>query len=258
MKRFLEALVMTEMVVAILAMAIVGVQGTARAQAASPVVTLSGEAVLRRSGSTGSPSFHVDATFTTDTPEAEPFTVQRAIVYFPDAAGTNGRLFPSCDARRIERWHGDVRRCPAGSKIGSGSVKARAIQIGVTATGRVTMFNSRRGKAVTFNVQTYLPAYINRSFDAPLTQLHGGRFGEKLTLTVPHSLQEILAGVFVGVQDFDVTLSGAVRRRGVVIPYVKATTCPKRTFRGVFDFKDWTTAQSATVTADAKVRCTLR
>jgi hypothetical protein len=31
---------------------------------------------------------------------------------------------------------------------------------------------------------------------------------------------------------------------------------PKRAMHGVFDFKDWTTGQTATATADAKVRCT--
>jgi len=54
-----------------------------------------------------------------------------------------------------------------------------------------------------------------------------------------------------------VTLSGAIRRNGAEYTYIKARTCPKLPMRGVFDFKDWTTGQTATATADAKVRCTL-
>jgi hypothetical protein len=199
--------------------------------------------------------FHVTTTFSTDTPGAQLFTIQRAVVFFPDHAGTNGRLFPSCDAAQIERWHGNVNRCPKGSKIGSGTVKAQALQLGITATGRVTMFNSHHGKSITFNIQTYLPAYINESIDAPLTQLHG-KYGEKLTLVVPHSLQEIISGVFVGVQSFDVTITGAVRAHGVGYSFLRARTCPKRAMHGVFDFEDWTSGQTATATADAKVRCT--
>jgi hypothetical protein len=246
MKRFIKALVIP--------VAIVGLCTTAGAQAASPVVKLSGEA-WRDPGEAA--RFHVDVGFSTDTPGADLFTVQQAEMFFPDHAGTNGRLFPSCSARRIERFHGNVRRCPPGAKIGTGTVTAKALQIGITATGHVTLFNSHRGRSVTFNIQTYLPAYINESLDAPITQLHG-RYGEKLTLVVPHSLQEILSGVFVGVQDFDVTLSGTVRRHGVTYDYLKARTCPRRAMRGVFDFKDWTSGQTAGVTTDAKVQCRLR
>jgi len=246
MKQFIEALVISA--------AIVGLCTTAGAQAASPVVKLRGDASLTHE--TGA-RFHVDTAFSTDTPGADLFTIQQAVVYFPDHAGTNGRFFPSCDAAQIERFRGNVRRCPQGSELGGGTVTAKALQIGVTATGRVRMFNSHRGKSITFNIQTLLPAYINESIDAPITQLHG-TYGEKLTLVVPHSLQEIISGVFVGVQDFDVTLTGAVRRNGVTLPFLKARRCPRRAMHGVFDFKDWSSGQTASVTADAKVRCTLR
>jgi len=178
-------------------------------------------------------------------------------VYFPDHAGTNGALFPSCSPRRIERAHGNVKACPAGSQIGSGTVKARAIQIGVTATGRVTMFNGPRGRSITLNVQTSLPAYINRSFAAPLEQLHG-RYGEKLTIVDPPSLQQVLDGVWVAVKDFDVTVTGVVRRHGVAYSYMKATRCPRGALHGVFDFVDGPSGRTASTTADAKVRCSAR
>ena len=270
MKRSIEALVMMEMVAAIVAMAIAGLCGVARAepvqQAApvthpiSPVVKLKGSASLTRFSTAGdsvvTPArFHLTASFSTDTPGAQLFTIQKAVIFFPDHAGTNGRLFKSCSAKQIERFHGNVGRCPKGSKIGSGTVTAQALQIGVTATGRVTIFNSNRGRSITFNIQTNLPAYINESIDAPLTQLHG-RYGEKLTLVVPHSLQEIITGVFVGVQTFDVTISGAVLVGGVRHSFLRARACPKRALHGVFDFQNWTTGQTATVTADTKVDCT--
>lgn len=267
MKRTVEALVVMEMVAA---MAIAGLCGAARAEPVqqtapearpvSPVVKLKGSASLTRFSGTGgsvaaAAKFHVTVTFSTDTPGAELFTLQKAVVFFPDRAGTNGRLFPSCSAQQIERFRGNVGRCPKGSKLGSGTVKAQALQLGITATGRVSLFNSRRGKSIAFNIQTLHPAAINESLDASLTQLNG-MYGEKLTLVVPHSLQEILTGVFVGVQAFDVTIGGAVLVDGVQHSFLRARTCPKRALHGVFDFKDWTTGQTATVTADAKVRCT--
>jgi hypothetical protein len=177
------------------------------------------------------------------------------VIFFPDHAGTNGRLFPSCDAAQIERFHGAVRRCPRGAEIGSGTVTAQAPQLGVTAHARVAAFNSHRGRSITLNFHAVQPADINESLDARITQLHGV-YGEKLTLVVPHTLQEILPGVFVGVQRFDVTLGGSVTTHGVTQSFLKAPRCPKRAMHGVFDFKDWTTGQTATVTTDAKVRCT--
>jgi hypothetical protein len=254
MKWSIEALVTVGMVAA-------SVAAAPAAQAVSPVVKLEGSGSLTRvpaaGGGVGSAArFHVHVAFSTDTPGAPLFTIQRAVVFFPDHAGTNGRLFPSCSAAQIERFRGNVGRCPRGSKIGSGTVTAQALQIGVTSTGRVSLFNSHRGNSVTANIQTNVPAYVNESLDAPLTRLHG-RYGEKLTIVVPHSLQEIIPGVFVGVRDFDVTLTGAVSRNGVSYSYLRARRCPRWAVHGVFDFKDWTTGQTATTTADAKIRCTL-
>ena len=260
MKRSVEVLVLLEMVAVIVAMAIAGLSGMARAeQPASPVVRIAADARLSQlhGGDATAAVFHVGTSFSTDPPGAQPFTLQKATILFPDHAGTNGRLFPSCSARRIERFHGNIHRCPKGSKIGGGTVEAIAIQLGVSATGHVTMFNSRRGRAITFNVQTYLPAYINESFEAPLTQMHG-RYGEKLTLSDPPELQQILDGVFVAVKDFDVTVTGTVRSHGVMYSYLRASRCPTTALRGVFDFVNGETGQTATATTDAKVRCTVR
>jgi hypothetical protein len=249
MKRSIQALVLPtsrRAVSAIAAAALVLAAAASLAHAVSPVAKLTGSASLTQLSTTGSAAtaarFHVRSTFSTDTPGAQPFTVQKATIFFPDHSGTNGRLFKSCSAAQIERSHGNVHSCPKGSLI-------------VTATGRVTMFNSHHGKSITFNIQTLLPAYINKSLDAPIEQLHG-RYGEKLTLAVPHSLQEILEGVFVGVRTFDVTISGSVVVHGTRFSFLKARTCPTQALHGVFEFENWTTEQTATATADAKVRCT--
>jgi hypothetical protein len=250
MKRSVEALVMIGTVAAL-----VLATAASAAEAVSPVVKVKGSASLSTVHGGGTAAvFHVDTSFSTDTPGAQLFTIQKAVIYVPDHAGTNGRLFKSCSAQQIERFHGNVSRCPKGSKIGSGTVRAQALQLGITANGRVTMFNSNRGKSITFNIQTSLPAYINESLDAPITQLHG-KYGEKLTLVVPQSLQEIIPGVFVGVKDFNVTITGVARVRGVNYSFLRARTCPKIPLHGIFDFQDWTTGQTARTTADAQVHC---
>lgn len=259
MKKSIEALVGRRSAAALAAASALALAAAPAARAVQPVATLTGSAQLTRLSATGggvasAARFHVVASFSTDTPGAQPFTIQRAQIFFPDHAGTNGRLFPSCDARRIERQHGNLARCPKGSQIGTGIVRARAIQLGITATGRVTIFNSHGGRDVTFNIRVTSPALIEHSIDAPLTQLHG-RYGEKLTIVDPHSLQEIISGVFVSVERMDVTIGAAVVSHGVAYSYMRARTCPRWPMHGVFDFKDWSTGQLATATTDAKVRC---
>jgi hypothetical protein len=256
MKRSAEALIIV--VAALVLAAAAPVAG-----AVSPVVQLRGSAWLTRTSTSGdrvtsAATFHVTTAFSTDAPGAEPLTLQRAVVFFPDRAGTSGHLFPSCSAAQIERFRGNVDRCPSGSRLGGGTVTARALQLGLTATGRVAVFNGNRGRSITFNIRTFTPAYINESIDAPLTRLRGGRYGEKLTLVVPHRLQEILAGVFVGVRSFDVTIGGSVHVDGVEHSYLRARRCPRQPMHGVFDFKDWTSGQTSSATADARVRCSKR
>ncbi|HKG40426.1 MAG TPA: hypothetical protein VKB25_15670 [Conexibacter sp.] len=249
MKWSMKALVTAATVVAFAAAA-------PAAHAVSPVVALRGNAWLSKvRGSSVTPAkFHVVTTFSTDTPGAPLFTLQRAVIFFPDHAGTNGQLFASCSAKQIASFRGNVQRCPRGSKIGSGTVTAQVHELGITATGRVTMFNSQRGKSIAFNIRTLLPAYINETIEAPLTQLHG-RYGEKLALVVPPTLQEVLSGVFVGVQDFDVTITGIAHVGGADYSYLKARTCPTTALHGVFDFIDGGTGQPAGATVDTRVQC---
>lgn len=225
------------------------------AHAVTPVVRVDADAALDTSRRDGSPTLHIKHTFATDTPGSPLFTIQKAVILFPVREGTNGHLFPSCGAAQIERLRGDIRRCPKGSRLGGGTLRAQAIQLGIFAHGRVAIFNGPGGRSVTFNFQTQHPALINESIDAPLTSVPGG---EQFTIVVPHSLQEIIAGVFVGLQDLDITLTGRTRVRGVQYPYIAERRCPNRPINAAIDFKDWESGQTATVAPDIHLRCTER
>jgi hypothetical protein len=261
MKRSIDELVLT-MIVPVTAAAAIALGTTSPpANAASPVVRIDASAVLskfpsaRGVGVDAPARLHIHVRFATDTPGAPLFTVQQAVVLFPDHTGTNGRLFPSCDAAQIRRFHGNIRRCPRGARIGEGTVLAQLAALGITATAHVTMFNSHHGRSITANVQTTVPAAINESFDAPLTRVHDRVYGEQITLRDPPQLQEVLPGVFVGVQDFDVTVSGAVRVRGVQQSFIAARRCPTHAAHSIFDFVEVATQRTVTVTSDTKIRC---
>jgi hypothetical protein len=171
----------------------------------------------------------VVTTFTTDTPGADPFVIQKAVVSFPKGAVANGRLFPSCSAKQLNRVHGVLSKCPKGSKIGGGTTTARAIALGITATAKVTLFNGPHGKSVTFNIDVTNPAQINESFDAPLVKTKG-KYGYTLTLKVPNDLQTILNSP-IAVTRFAVTTGGTtiqkIHGRKVKRGYIEAMACPK-------------------------------
>ena len=240
-------------VAALLATAVVTVAAQP-ASAAQPIVRLTGDAAL--TSATAAARFHVHIAFTTDTPGAPRLTLTRATLWFPDHAGTNGRRFPSCSAAQIRSFGGDLSRCPRSSRIGGGTLRADALQLGVDVPGRVALFNGPGGRSITFNIQATNPALVNESIDAPLTPLHGGRYGERLTLAVPHPLQEILDGIWVGLREFDVTLTGAVRGAdGTTYSYLRARTCPGWEIHHSFDFRDGTSGKTASAAADARVAC---
>jgi len=179
------------------------------------------------------------------------FVLQRAEYRFGRGARFNGALFPSCSAAKLRRAHGRLSACPKGSRVGYGVATGRAVAVGVTSSGRVTIFNGPRGRSIVLNFVVVNPALINATFEARLVRLHGRRYAFKLSSAVPPELQRILDGDVV-VQRLDVTTGATLRIGGRMRGYFEAAACPKRgsAVHGDFQFN-----QGASATADLKVRC---
>jgi hypothetical protein len=195
-----------------------------------PVIKVAGSISpkkVKAHGSVGTPvTLQLNTFFDTNPPGGDTAAVTKAVVLFPKGAITNGRLFKSCSAKQLARAHNVLSKCPKGSLIGKGTVLAKAVQLDVVSTGKVTLFNGPGGKSITFNIHATIPADINESFDAPLKKL-SGKYGYSLTLPIPHSLQEILPGVFVSVRNFKVKTGASVLSHGVKRGYIEAVKCPK-------------------------------
>ncbi len=184
--------------------------------------------------------------FSSNPPGIDTASVTKAVVSFPAGAVTNGKYFKSCSAKQLTKAHNVLSKCPKGSQIGKGTVLAKAVQLNVVSTGKVTLFNGPGGKSITFNIHALIPADINQSFDAPLKKTHG-KYGYTLTLVIPHALQEILDGVFVSVRNFKVKTGATVTVHGKKRGYIEATKCPKNgkaPVHSVIDFLDGTQAIS--------------
>ena len=210
----------------ITAAAVALVPAAASGDPAAPVPTASMKASISPSRDLrpGTPlDFTLDTRFTN--PPGDDFVLQRLVYLFPRGTVVNGRLFPACDVAKLQRAHGRLSACPAGSRIGGGTASGTAVALGVRSGGRVTLFNGPGGRSIVINVAIDTPALINASFAAPFATLHG-RWSNKLTVTPPDALKRILDGDIVTSRIE--TTTGATRivggrRRG----YVEALHCPR-------------------------------
>jgi hypothetical protein len=234
---------------------------TAAAVAAAPTPVASLTASISPSKI---PKVGMPITLTFNTKFAQPaggkFKLQKLVFKFPHGAAVNGKLFPSCDANKLARAHGQLSVCPKGSKIGGGKAVGTAIDIGVTSSGIVTIFNGPGGKSVTLNVNIVTPALINVTMKVPL-QKTSGKYGYITTVPLPDSLQTILDGPIV-VRSINTKIGATATIKGKKRGYIEsAITCPKSAklpFHGDFFFTDDSTtpATPATTSADTTIKCT--
>lgn len=180
------------------------------------------------------------------------YQLQRVVVRFPNGVGKpNGKLFPSCSAAKLRSAHNRLSACPRGSLIGRGKAIGTAVNIGVTSSGALTLFNGPGGKSIVFNVSILSPALINENFTAPLKRT-SGTYGYSLTNTIPPELQTILDGPII-VRKIDVTTGLTRVVRGVRRGFIEAFKCPrsgKAPLHADFFFSD-----GATSSADTNILC---
>lgn len=186
-------------------------------------------------------------------PAGSRLQLQKVVVKLPGGSigHVNGALFPSCSAATLNRAHGRLSACPKGSKIGSGIAIGTAVDIGVTSSGTLTLFNGPHGKSIVFNVNITTPALINDSFDAPLKATHG-KYGYTLTSVIPADLQTILDGPII-VQSISVKTGATRVIHGVKRGYIEASKCPKSHKAPVHS--DFTFSGGVTSSADTNITC---
>jgi hypothetical protein len=244
-----------------LLLAMLAALGLAADAGARTLVDISGVATPPISAFTLTPqtlSLTIDARFSTDVPDELPQTISKAVVYFPHGPRVNGRFFPSCDPARLRRMRGSPRACPHGSRLGGGVAIGTSPQFsGVNEHAQVDIYNGKAGRSLIFFFRGLNPVLIGGMIVAPFTALHGGRWGYRLTMNVPHGLQEIAPDIFVSLLDFKVTTGGSVRVRqgGRTVRYgfIETLACPPGALvpvRGVFSFRG-----GGSTTTDSYVAC---
>lgn len=195
------------------------------ADAPRPVVALTASISPSRGHiKPGTPlTLRVNTTFTS-VPAGGNFVLQRLDYLLPHGAVQNGKLFPSCAVEKLARAHGQLSACPKGSQVGSGRAYGTAVAIGVSSSGRLTLFNGPGGKSLTMNIDVKTPALINATFSTPIVKT-SGRYGYKLSAVIPDQLKTILGGDIV-VSRIDVTAGATRVVNGVKRGYIEGVKCP--------------------------------
>jgi hypothetical protein len=189
-------------------------------------------------------------------PAGSRYRLEKVVVKFPNGVGKpNGNLFPSCSVAKLTAAHNRLSACPRGSKIGRGKATGTAVDLGVTSSAVLTLFNGPGGKSITFNVNITTPALINKTFSAPLKKI-SGKYGYILTSPVPTELQNILDGPII-VRSIDVTTGATRVVNGVRRGYIEAFKCPKShkaPLHADFSFNT-DTGLTATSSSDTNIAC---
>jgi hypothetical protein len=186
-----------------------------------------------------------------DHPTGSVLQLERVVVLFPKGSHQNGKLFKSCSAATLTRARGRLSACPRESRIGRGIATGTAVDLGVTSSGRMTLFNGPGGRSVVFNVNITNPAAVNTTFQAPLKKL-SGRYAYKLTANIPISLQRIVGGPII-VHSINTNTAAYRVVNGVRRGYIEAGPCPRSGRAAInvtFGFSDGSTS-----TSDTTVRC---
>ena len=225
---------------AVAALAVTALFATVPAALADNHVRLGGKItpVLRKFPKQPQPAaLTVSLGFTGDNGEpASPLS--RAIINFPYGAQLNGKLFPSCDVKKLEQ--NGKSACPKGSRIGGGHALGNAA--GIREPIQVSLYNGKGGKSIVFYVEGDRPAVLHVPFEAPLKQFSSGPWNFQLTVNVPENLQHIDGlNADVWIEDFTVKVDGSRRVKGRKRGYIETLICPPGALvpvRGTFSFRE--------------------
>ncbi|HYF24474.1 MAG TPA: hypothetical protein VD931_01905 [Baekduia sp.] len=190
-------------------------------------------------------------TLTTPAPPAgKQFATDEAKISLPRGMRFNGSKFASCTAARLQDM--GPSGCPAGSKVGSGSADAYALDGRIRQTLTVTAFNAAKGRKLLLLVRGTSPVQINSVIEATLKPTTSASYGYILDVKLPANLKSI-AGAQPTLTKFVTRIRATKLVSGRKLGYVQSTSCP----RGGWKFKaDLRFTDGDTGVATDKVTCT--
>jgi hypothetical protein len=229
---------------------IVGALGiTAVASAIQGTQTISVSLLSNRAGTKEKPRSVSQLTVQTNTtpaPGEPPFATKQAVIHFDKNLVFGNAKFASCSKTTVQT---NPTRCPAGSRVGSGSAVAR-LSTGGQVAPTITAYNGPRtasGNGKLFLLVREPTFQVNAVLDGTLKP-DTGKYGRKLDVLIPGNLQQV-AGIVITLTQFTTRVRGTAKGT----PYVGLRGCSggKLSFKGDFFFTD-NTNKSALTTANCR------
>jgi hypothetical protein len=176
---------------------------------------------------------------TTPNPNDGPFATKSTVVHFDKNLKFGGKYVKTCSADKVRS---NNTACPKGSKVGSGSATGSAL--GLTENLTVTAYNGPGGKKLELLVDGTSPLTIHDVIEGKLVS-DKGKFGMKLVVAIPDTLQQPAPGAFATLTDFKTSVRGTGSKKR---PYVGLAGCTKKklNFQADFVFTDDSTSTAKT------------
>jgi hypothetical protein len=223
-------------VAAVTALCVAGV-----AQAVTPTTAINASVSPSTKGTAKKPkNVRLNIELITQPKPGEPdFATRATVVHFDKSLKFGGKYLKSCSRAQVQA---DDTKCPKGSKVGGGS--ATGVALGLTENLTVTAYNGPGGNKLELLVDGASPLPIHTVIEGKLLP-DTGRYGQKLVVAVPESLQSPAPGVFATLTSFKTSVKGTGSRNR---PYVgRAGGSGAPVFKSDFTFTDGTTSTASTV-----------
>jgi opacity protein-like surface antigen len=168
------------------------------------------------------------------------FATKSTVVHFDKNLKFGGKYLKSCTAAQVQA---DNTACPKGSQVGTGSATGTALGLAEQLT--VTAYNGPGGNKLELLVDGSSPLTIHSVIEGKLAA-DKGKFGSKLVVAIPESLQQPAPGAYATLTDFKTVVKGTGSKKR---PYVGLAGCTKKTlnFQADFVFTDDSTSTATTL-----------
>ncbi len=168
-----------------------------------------------------------------------PFALSKSIIKLDRNISFGGYKLPGCSEAQVV-----LNTCAANAKVGGGT--ALALAAGLNEPLKLTAYNGNDGRTLLIHVQGDRPVPMNDVLVATLSK-SSGKYGSKMTINVPASLQQPAPGVLATLLDFNLTVKGGNN----AAPLIGVGGCSKGGLNigGAFTYTDGTTQNTATTAA---------
>jgi hypothetical protein len=170
-----------------------------------------------------------------------PFATKSTTVHFDKNLKLGGKYLKTCSAQQVRL---NDQKCPRGSRVGSGSASATAAALGQTESLTVTAYNGPGGNKLELLLHGTTPLPIHDVIEGKIVS-DKGKFGRKLVVNIPETLQQPVTGVYATLTDFKTTVKGTGSKKR---PYIGLAGCTKKKlhFQADFVFTDNSKSKAAT------------